>query len=31
MESDLIIANRLNDELSDVIYKIYTHDLFGQD
>ena len=29
--SDIIIANRLNNEIKDVEYKIYTRDLFSRD
>lgn len=29
--SDVIVANRVTDEISDVVNKIYTRDLFGKD
>lgn len=29
--SDIIVVNRLTDDINDVIHKIYTRDLFGHD
>ncbi len=30
-ESDVIVANRITDDISDMVGKIYSRDLFGQD
>lgn len=29
--SDIIVANRVDDDIKDVMYKVYTRDIFGRD
>jgi UDPglucose 6-dehydrogenase len=30
-EADIIVANRITDDILDVLDKVYSRDLFGQD
>ena len=30
-EADVIVANRITDDISDVVSKVYSRDLFGND
>jgi UDPglucose 6-dehydrogenase len=30
-EADVIVANRITDDISDVLSKVYSRDLFGKD
>jgi UDPglucose 6-dehydrogenase len=29
--SDVIVANRVSDDLNDVMHKVYTRDVYGKD
>jgi UDPglucose 6-dehydrogenase len=31
LEADVIVANRITDDISDMAGKVYSRDLFGQD
>lgn len=30
-EADVIVANRITDDISDVVSKVYSRDVFGKD